>query len=122
MAERERLLGVINPHWALSHHMRDRHPEQMFTCPRQGESGIGAGEVKQAFWRGGECSFCGSISQDRFFEAVEAGCEIGPTDKNYKAYVDLPPTGRERVIGSQWAWECLGAGYIEATPHVAASA
>jgi hypothetical protein len=36
------------------------------------------------------CSFCGSLPPDDFMEAVKAGCEVGPTDKNYKAYITLP--------------------------------
>ena len=34
------------------------------------------------------CSWCGSMSPEYFFEAIEAGCKITPTDKNYKVYVD----------------------------------
>jgi len=33
------------------------------------------------------CSWCGSMHPDDFFAAIERGEEIGPTDKNYKAYV-----------------------------------
>lgn len=36
------------------------------------------------------CSFCGSLHPDDFLAAVEAGAEVGPTDKGYKAYIDLP--------------------------------
>ena len=36
------------------------------------------------------CSYCGSISPEAFFAAVEAGAEVGPTDKSYKVYIDLP--------------------------------
>lgn len=118
MAERERLLGVINPHWALTFHMKAAHPDQMFTCPRQGEGPQGR-EPGRAFWnKDGTCSYCGSISQDRFFEAAESGCKITPTDKSYKAYVDLPPTGLERVVSSTWSVEAPGEKYIEATPDV----
>lgn len=40
-------------------------------------------------WRedDGTCSYCGSYSPDMFFKAIEHGCEVVPTDKNYKAYV-----------------------------------
>lgn len=34
------------------------------------------------------CTFCGSLRPDRFIELVEAGYVVGPTDKNYKAYLD----------------------------------
>jgi len=37
----------------------------------------------------GTCSYCGSISPDALFAAIAAGCELGPTDKDYKVYVDL---------------------------------
>ncbi len=47
------------------------------------------------FWRGSggivgqgrSCCYCGSMNPDDFMEAVRTGCLIGPTDKNYKAYV-----------------------------------
>ena len=38
----------------------------------------------------GTCSFCSSLRPERFFEAVEAGAEVVPTDKNYKVYVRTP--------------------------------
>lgn len=42
----------------------------------------------QDHWRhDGTCSYCGSISPDRLFAALDAGAELGPTDKNYKVYV-----------------------------------
>lgn len=34
------------------------------------------------------CSYCGSLSPDEFFRLVEAGAEVGPTDKGYKAYLN----------------------------------
>lgn len=33
------------------------------------------------------CSFCGSLDPDDFMARVRAGEAVGPTDKNYKAYV-----------------------------------
>lgn len=36
------------------------------------------------------CSFCGSLNPVAFFQAVRSGYEITPTDKNYKAYVNVP--------------------------------
>lgn len=33
------------------------------------------------------CSYCGSISEEKFFEYVDQGATVEPTDKNYKAYV-----------------------------------
>lgn len=42
------------------------------------------------------CSFCGSLNPDRFMELVRDGWIVGPTDKNYKAYLDRPATGAEK--------------------------
>lgn len=36
------------------------------------------------------CSFCGSLHPDTFMEWLEAGAEITPTDKSYKAYLKCP--------------------------------
>jgi hypothetical protein len=33
------------------------------------------------------CTWCGSLSGDRFMQMIKDGYTIGPTDKNYKAYV-----------------------------------
>jgi hypothetical protein len=33
------------------------------------------------------CSFCGSLHPDDFMDRVRSGVEVGPTDKNYKAYI-----------------------------------
>ena len=41
------------------------------------------------YWRfDGTCNYCGSLSPDQLFQAIEDGCEIGPTDKNYKVYIE----------------------------------
>lgn len=50
----------------------------------------------------GTCSYCGSITEEAFFAAVEAGYAITPTDKNYKAYVEIPDpdVGKKRVVSS----------------------
>lgn len=49
------------------------------------------------------CSYCGSISPDELFAAIEAGAKLGPTDKSYKVYVDLPNplVGQTVEIGSE---------------------
>ena len=40
------------------------------------------------YWRfDGTCNYCGSLSPDQLFKAIEDGCEIGPTDKSYKIYI-----------------------------------
>ena len=36
------------------------------------------------------CSFCGSLTGEAFMARVRAGDTVGPTDKNYKAYLDDP--------------------------------
>ena len=49
------------------------------------------------------CSYCGSLSPAELFAAIEAGHELGPTDKNYKVYVGLPnpKAGQVVEIGSE---------------------
>ena len=36
------------------------------------------------------CSYCGSLDPEQFMAAAKAGVTLGPTDKNYKVYVDFP--------------------------------
>lgn len=68
-----------------------------FTCPRAIEDGSVSPVFKfgtEHVWReDGTCSYCGGLSEDKFFEAVEAGLEVTPTDKSYKAYVRGAPGG-----------------------------
>ena len=46
-------------------------------------------------WReDGTCSYCGSMSPEGLFEAIGCGAELGPTDKNYKVYVN----GGDRIV------------------------
>lgn len=69
-------------------------------CPRAQENGGGPdspflppmnGEMT---WREDcTCSYCGSLSEDSLFQAIEAGVKITPTDKNYKIYVDVKVQG-----------------------------
>lgn len=70
---------------------------ETFTCPRAVEDGAVSPVFKfgtEHVWReDGTCSYCGSLSEARFFEAVEAGLEVTPTDKSYKAYVRGAPGG-----------------------------
>lgn len=59
-------------------------------CPRRPEDPNGVFTISgtEDEWReDNTCSFCGSLSSEEFFRRVEAGESIGPTDKNYKAYV-----------------------------------
>lgn len=64
------------------------------TCPRH----IETNRTGEAEWklRDGQlcCTFCGSLHPDVFMQAVRDGVLIGPTDKNYKAYIDLPNRSR----------------------------
>jgi hypothetical protein len=70
--------------------------ELSFQCPRGPEAG---GPFTEAFsgkahWCADDtCSYCGSLSEKRFIECVEAGGEVGPTDKNYKVYLRPAPDG-----------------------------
>lgn len=67
------------------------------TCPRRmREMGPWPREEGQDSWldeprREGEvtpvCSFCGSLHPGKFLELVAKGWAVGPTDKNYKAYL-----------------------------------
>jgi len=63
-----------------------------FTCRRQldyVQFGMGMrGQAGEDTWRGdGTCSYCGSLSPEAFFHAIDTGARIIPTDKNYKVYV-----------------------------------
>jgi hypothetical protein len=59
-------------------------------------------------WRDDKtCSYCGSLSEAAFFEALDAKEKLGPTDKNYKVYVSgnrkfyfqhLSSEGQDRLI------------------------
>ena len=44
---------------------------------------------------GPSCSYCGSLHPDRFMELIRDGWIVGPTDKNYKAYLARPYTADE---------------------------
>lgn len=48
------------------------------------------------------CSYCGSITPDEVFAAIETGNQVTPTDKSYKIYVDVvdPNEGKPRIVGS----------------------
>ncbi len=46
---------------------------------------------------GPSCSFCGSLHPDRFMELIRDGWVVGPTDKNYKAYLASPLTDEEKA-------------------------
>jgi hypothetical protein len=59
-------------------------PDSPFTPPLNGEM----------TWREDHtCSYCGSLSEESFFQAIEEGVKLAPTDKNYKVYVDVKVHG-----------------------------
>ncbi len=86
-----------------------------FLCPRRIETPAHFNRLlpESDHWRpDGTWSYCGSLSPAKFFEAVEAGCQLGPTDKSYKVYVDLPhpdPKGM-RVVSAITFEPDTGAG------------
>lgn len=67
-------------------------PAAPFECPRQTHEAVLAvqKEHKPQLRADMTCSYCGSLSEEAFFEAVRAGAEIIPTDKDYKAYIAGP--------------------------------
>jgi hypothetical protein len=82
-------------------------------CPRRSESAIGFPGPDR--WETGHgvvgqdevglsCSYCGSLHPARFMELVREGWTVGPTDKNYKAYLNAPVTDDDRERAkSRWA-------------------
>lgn len=62
-------------------------------CPRRRESLHGTvirkdeGDTWKQYEDGVRCEWCGSMSPEELFLAIESGTEIGPTDKDYKVYV-----------------------------------
>ena len=86
-------------------------------CPRKAEATMAVQLAHETHWReDGTCSYCGSLSQEKFFEAVERECRITPTDKNYKVYVDLPnPDVGQPAIYSSANFEKTDDGWIKVT-------
>lgn len=83
--------------------------KKKFTCPRRIADGMAdpgsmfkhAGVDLDTYQkRDGHkhCSYCGSLSGVEFLAAVEAGVEVGPTDKSYKLYMDLPRNSTAPVV------------------------
>lgn len=65
----------------------------MQPCPRMIEDGLwpdkGPFKVSDPVWReDGTCSYCGSMKPVDFFDAIEQGKSLDPTDKDYKVYVN----------------------------------
>jgi len=89
-------------------------------CPRQAnEATLEVQRRHVAHWREDKtCSYCGSMDEASFFAAIEAGCELTPTDKTYKAYVQTPNpnAGKPRILSSSSAGKPeWGAGWVEVT-------
>lgn len=64
-------------------------------CPRRIEDGADKApfRVETDEWQERSdgyrhCSYCGSISPEEFMRDAKAGVKLGPTDKDYKIYVD----------------------------------
>jgi len=62
------------------------------------------------------CSYCGGLRPDVFFAAVEARCEVIPTDKAYKVYVRMPDprAGEPHVVSMTYRTESPGEGWVTA--------
>ena len=89
-------------------------------CPRQAnEATMIAPFSHKAHWReDGTCSYCGSLREEDFFAAIEAGEQLSPTDKSYKAYIEIPDplVGEMKITG--WAnFPQTGAGWVHVTPE-----
>lgn len=78
-----------NPYLAMHAHVATDHPDKGMTCPRRTESFTQASTLEgEDHWgKDNTCSYCGSMHPDKLFEAINAGEELGPTDKSYKVYV-----------------------------------
>lgn len=61
--------------WSVGKHTRDADSYQ----PGRGMAGQPRG-----------CTYCGSLPPDDFMDAVRGGAVLGPTDKTYKIYLDVP--------------------------------
>lgn len=59
------------------------------------------------------CDFCGSLHPDKFMELVREGWIVGPTDKNYKAYLARPFTP-EQVAERKERWLTAEHGIAQA--------
>lgn len=62
---------------------------ELHVCPRRAEV-FSPDDHSQDTWRDDHtCSFCGSMNPDLLLKLMEEdNVELGPTDKNYKVYVD----------------------------------
>ena len=97
-------------------------------CPRRDENFAYPGLPKEDRWidRDGRkvCSYCGSLHPDSFMECLRDGCLVEPTDKNYKAYIELPnpKVGKRVCIGSSYPsknWLKRKLGWSDKTHGIA---
>lgn len=60
------------------------------------------------------CSYCGSLPPDDFMDAVRAGAVLGPTDKAYKIYLDVPNPEPDtiRAVGTSNSRTSPGEGWV----------
>src|ERR1700744_1017057 len=59
------------------------------------------------------CSYCGSLSGDAFIKFLRDGGQVGPTDKNYKAYLhdaEVAPGVVVRAPALKFYFQHLDAG------------
>lgn len=96
---------------------QDGYADPHFECPRALENPVHF--RRPAHWdRDRTCSYCGSINETLFFEAIESGCEIGPTDKDYKVYIDVPnPLAGQMIVRGGANYEQTGEGWVKLTPE-----
>lgn len=79
-----------NAYWKLRCHIAESHFEEGFLCPRRRENPQIAATMPGKDWwdkRDKTCSYCGSVSVEELFEAINSGIELVPTNKNYKVYI-----------------------------------
>ncbi len=72
-------------------------PDDLHTCPRRSEDWRPLPDGQADTWRRRgradqprTCSYCGSLHPGDFLDLALAGAQLGPTDKDYKVYVDWP--------------------------------
>jgi len=78
-----------------------------FTCPRRFEPEKSPNGEMKDHWRAESqsgltsCAYCGSLDPEFFLKLVEEGCLVIPTDKTYKAYLEVPnPKAGELYVSS----------------------
>lgn len=78
----------------------------LHTCPLRKVGG----ENSDHWCADGTCSYCGSMHPDTVMALLTAGqAVLGPTDKNYKVYVNAPITDAQ-LAASKQMWKEVGVG------------